>query len=324
MPRAPLVNIVWTRARLSRSSAISGSRTYASGCGDADVFFGSLSKTIYRGYKFDRMFPSDSPSPDELLQLDHLAMVSLKTQMVPHKVQDRVVRLLRDFGQKRPLERYGRFMMKKIRSRTSSEVPRVSPSMFLPDEDDHENEHGAIAKLRRNPAFKDLFAHADISSLADSTMSRLAIANKEDRRHKLYQMFWSPEAALTYVPHRYPAVWAANLRVMREVSFRAPDFQPTRVLDYGAGPAPSLAVAEQLWPKSLEHVVGVEPSENMTQVGQYLTDGIGLPPVKWQRTLYDNDEKYDLVVASYVQMEVLTWTEDTFRRSEGSHPATHW
>lgn len=31
----------------------------------------------------------------------------------------------------------------------------------------------------------------------------------EDRRHVLYQMFWSPEAALTYVAHRYPATWDA-------------------------------------------------------------------------------------------------------------------
>ena len=58
--------------------------------------------------------------------------------------------MLRDFGQKKDLERYGRYLLKRQRSRTSTEVPGVLPSAFLPESDDG----GPLAKMRKNPAFK--------------------------------------------------------------------------------------------------------------------------------------------------------------------------
>lgn len=167
------------------------SDTGSSGLTDASLVFGKLSKTIHRGFKFDRMFPSDDLDPNALLELDQLALVSMKTQDAPRSVMEKIVRLLRDFGQKKDLERYGRYLLKRQRSRTSTEVPGVLPSAFLPEDRD---DNGPLAKMRKNPAFKDLFEHAGVSSMDDSTMRRLAMAHKEDRRHVLYQMFWSPEA----------------------------------------------------------------------------------------------------------------------------------
>jgi len=250
------------------------------------------------------MFLSDANDPQAVLELDQAAMMSMKTQDVPFVIQEKIVKLLRDFGQKKDLERYGRYLRKKTRSRTSTEVPRLLPSYFLPEQDDPDA--GPIGKLRKNPAFKDLFAHTDVTSLDDSTLSRLGIANLEDRRNKLFQMFWSPEAALTYLAHRYPATWASNFRVLHELARRAPDFRPRKILDYGAGPAPGLAAAQEVWPNLLIQATAVEPSDHMTQLGKYLTEGLKLPTVHWQRCLYDSDveDRYDLIIASYVQMEV--------------------
>jgi len=264
--------------------------------------FAHLSRTIHRGFKFDRIFVTDGPDPQSILNLDQMALCSLKTLDLPAQIEDKVIKLLRDFGQKKGLERYGKYMNKKIRTRTSAEVPRMLPSLFLP-EHDHQDD-GPIGRLKRNPAFKDLFEHADVTSLSDSTLGRLAIANMEDRRNKLFQMFWSPEAALTYVAHRYAATWVSNFRVMHELARRAPDFRPSRVLDYGAGPAPSLAAAQEVWHDCFEFAAAIEPSEHMTQIGKYLTEGLRLPPVEWQRCLYDATDKYDFIIASYVQMEV--------------------
>ncbi|CAJ1388237.1 unnamed protein product [Effrenium voratum] len=272
------------------------------GVKDAGVVFASLSKSIYRGFKFDRMFPSDDLDPQAVKELEQLALMSLKTQDAPRQVMEKIVRLLRDFGQKKDLQRYGRYLLKRQRSRTSTEVPQVLPSEFLP-ESDHDN--GPLAQMRKNPAFKDLFDHAGVRNLNDSTMRRLAIAHKEDRRHVLYQMFWSPEAALTYLAHRYPATWAVNFRVLFELARRAPDFQPKRVMDYGAGPCPSLAAVQEIWPNVMEYVTAVEPSEHMTQLGKYLMTDLEMPPIHWQRSLYDStDEGLDLILLSYVQMEV--------------------
>lgn len=274
----------------------------AAGVADAEVAFGNLSKRIHRGFKFDRVFPSDGMSPTAMMELDHIALASLKTQGVPRPITEKIARLLTEFGQKKDLERYGRFMQKKVRSRTSSETPRVLISVFLPEHEDEDQ--GPLAKLRKNPAFRDLFANIGASSLGDSAMKRLAVANMEERRHKLFHMFWSPEAALTYVAHRYPATWACNFRVLHELARRAPDFRPRRMLDYGAGPAPSLAAAQEVWSGGFEAAVAIEPSEIMTQVGQYLLTDSALPPVSWRRCLYDEGEKFDLITASFVQMEV--------------------
>lgn len=264
-------------------------------------FFGMLSKTIHRGYKFDRMFISDGLDPQDVLALDQMALMSMKTQDLPWVLHDKIVMVLRDFGQKRDLERYGRYLRKKVRSRTSTEVPRLLPSTFLPEDLDG----GPIEKLRRNPAFKDLFQHAGLDALDDTSLRHLAIANAEDRRNRLFQMYWSPEAALTYVAHRFAGSWAGSYRVLHELSRRAPDFRPRRVLDYGAGPSPSLAAVQELWPDLVTLAVAVEPSEHMTQLGKYIMEGLKLPPVQWHRCLYDStDDRFDLVIASHVQMEV--------------------
>lgn len=288
--------------KFSFSALLGSSRRGSSGVTDAKLIFGKLSKTIHRGFKFDRMFPSDDLDPNALLELDQLALVSMKTQDAPRSVMEKVVRLLRDFGQKQDLQRYGRYLLKRQRSRTSTEIPSVLPSAFLP-EDDRDN--GPLAKMRKNPAFKDLFDHAGVNNMDDSSMRRLAVAHKEDRRHVLYQMFWSPEAALTYLAHRYPATWAANFRVLYELARRAPEFQPRRVMDYGAGPAPGLTAVQEIWPGIMEYATAIEPSEHMTQLGKYLTTDLEMPAIHWQRCLYDSiEEPLDLIIASYVQMEV--------------------
>eukprot|EP00929_Paragymnodinium_shiwhaense_P088140 TRINITY_DN48353_c0_g1_i1.p1 TRINITY_DN48353_c0_g1~~TRINITY_DN48353_c0_g1_i1.p1 ORF type:complete len:610 (+),score=112.78 TRINITY_DN48353_c0_g1_i1:50-1831(+) len=270
---------------------------------DPAMAFGNLSSKLHRGYKFDRMFQSaQSGQPEEVQELDSVAMMSLKTQEVPRILMEKVAKLLKDFGRKKDLERYGKYLHKKTRSRTSAEPPRLLSSMFLPEQDD--DVKSPIAKLKKNPAFKDLFDHAGATSLDDATLRRLSVAYSEERRHKLFQMFWSPEAALTYLAHKYPAVWASNYRVLQEVARRAPDFRPRRVLDYGAGPAPSLAVAAEVWKGGFEVAAAVEPSENMSQMGAFLLTDLDLPEVHWRRALYDEGDKFDLIIASFVQMEV--------------------
>ena len=46
-------------------------------------------------------------------------------------------------------------------------------------------------------------------------------------------MWWSPEAAIAYLAHKYPNNYSVNFRVLYEIKKRCPDFQPTSMLDYG-------------------------------------------------------------------------------------------
>lgn len=65
-----------------------------------------------------------------------------------------------------------------------------------------------------------------------------------------------------------------------------------------------MAAAVEVWPGAFARAVAVEPSENMAQLGKFLTADMAIASIQWQRCLYDDADKYDLIVASYVQMEV--------------------
>ena len=69
-----------------------------------------------------------------LLALDQVAMVSMKTQIMPKPIIEKIVNLLRDFGQKKNLERHGKYMMKRVRSRTSAEASCSVVQSCIPSE----------------------------------------------------------------------------------------------------------------------------------------------------------------------------------------------
>merc|ERR1719242_362941 len=50
---------------------------------DPRAVFGGLSKSIHRGFKFDRIMKSDGLDPENVMELDQMALMSLKTQDVP-------------------------------------------------------------------------------------------------------------------------------------------------------------------------------------------------------------------------------------------------
>lgn len=287
------------------------------------------------------MTPEEYVQADPDSQLERQSSTSITVLKTPHHFLDKVFRLTKDFGHKKDLQRYGRFVMQIIRSRTSAEIPKYLPSRFLPDDDVGRNRidriiqdpiyqaslageeeivfdedgnpmeggHGGVDKGRRQKVVKTM-----------ENLARLAKAHAEDTRHKLYQMFWSPEAALAYVAHRFPGAYASNFRVMHELKVRCGDFQPKSMLDYGCGPGPSIAAASELW-TGFERVVGIDPSKHMAQLAQYLladfveqqrarNPAMASTPatVQWQSSLYEQPtgpgHGFDLITVSYVQMEI--------------------
>jgi len=252
-----------------------------------------LSKSLYRGFKFDRVGAPNEKTPENEAERDALAMTSMKTTDIPPEICNKIIRLLKDYGHKKDIERYGRFVSQKIRSRTSVEIPKVLSSSFLPEQEGLSE----VERLQNHPAYQG-------AELAETSyVKRLAHAHAEDSRHKLYQMFWSPHSALAYLAHRYTSTFASCFRIMYELHKRCPDFHPKRVLDYGAGPAPGLAAAKEFWGDDIESMMAVEPSAHMSQLGQYLTMDFS-PEVEWQTQLYEVEQAYDLIIMSYVQVEI--------------------
>jgi ribosomal protein RSM22 (predicted rRNA methylase) len=247
--------------------------------------------------------------PSKVVELDYMSMCGLKTSELPEPIQVKVFQLLEQFGYKGDLERFGKYMVARYRSRACAESPQVLPSVVIPERSMKHNKT-PLERLLGSQGFADLrgampelFTDEAVAGL-NSSFSQSSISSAEDDRHKIYQMFYSPGTAVTYLAHRFPSTYASNFRVLMEVFKRIPDFNPTRILDYGSGPGASTLATFQIWQaEELRKVVCVEPSLNMQQVGKYLLAD-SKAEISWQLGLYGVSGQFDLITVSYVLMEI--------------------
>ncbi|GER31661.1 transcription factor jumonji (jmjC)domain-containing protein [Striga asiatica] len=123
---------------------------------------------------------------------------------------------------------------------------------------------------------------------------------------------YQEEQAVAYVAARMPAVYSALYRVLNEVRRRVPDFNPAKVLDFGAGTGSALWAIMEVWPGSLEHINLVEPSQSMQRAGQSLVKDIEKMPIiqsydsiqSLTKHINKSGRRHDLVIASYVLGEI--------------------
>ncbi|CAL5196393.1 unnamed protein product [Lathyrus oleraceus] len=120
------------------------------------------------------------------------------------------------------------------------------------------------------------------------------------------------DETIAYVASRMPAVYSACYRVLKEVRRRLPGFSPTKVLDFGAGTGSAFWALREVWPKSLEKVNLIEPSQSMQRAGQSLIQGLkNLPLIHsydsiqaLSKSIGKSERGHDLVIASYVLGEI--------------------
>jgi ribosomal protein RSM22 (predicted rRNA methylase) len=272
-------------------------------------FKARLSKSLPRERQYDPLSRAPPVHPEDVVELDYMSMCGLKTSELPESIQEKVFVLLDQFGFKGDLERFGKYMVARFRSRACTETPKVLPSVLVPQK---------TLKVTKTP-LERLFASKGFADLRGAMpelfetekevsaedYAQLSISNAEDSKHKVYQMFYSPGTSVTYLAHRFPSTFATNFRVLMEIFKRVPDFNPRRILDYGAGPGVSSLAVLQVWKDSKDKTVTcVEPSLNMQRVGKYLLSDCEAQ-VDWQTTLYGMGmDKYDLITVSYVLMEI--------------------
>ncbi|XP_042409090.1 methyltransferase-like protein 17, mitochondrial [Zingiber officinale] len=123
---------------------------------------------------------------------------------------------------------------------------------------------------------------------------------------------YSEDETVAYVASRMPAIYSACHRVLREVRRRVPEFSPSKVLDFGAGPGSALWAMREVWPRSLDRVNLVEPSKSMQRAAQSLLQDLkGLPVIHsydsiqaLNRSLDKHDRRHDLVISSYALGEI--------------------
>ncbi|KAL1346542.1 hypothetical protein HN51_020171 [Arachis hypogaea] len=120
------------------------------------------------------------------------------------------------------------------------------------------------------------------------------------------------DETVAYVASRMPAVYSACYRVLKEVRKRLPGFSPAKVLDFGAGTGSAFWALQEVWPKSMQKVNLIEPSQSMQRAGRSLIQGLkNLPLIHsydsiqaLSKSIGKSERGHDLVIASYVLGEI--------------------
>ncbi|KAL5552448.1 hypothetical protein UlMin_002624 [Ulmus minor] len=130
-------------------------------------------------------------------------------------------------------------------------------------------------------------------------------------------LMYRDDETIAYVASRMPAVFSACHRVLKEVRRRLPGFSPATVLDFGAGTGSAFWALREVWPRSLEKVNLVEPSQSMQRAGRSLIQGLkNLPLIHsyesieaLTKNIKKSERKHDLVIASYVLGEIPSFKD---------------
>jgi ribosomal protein RSM22 (predicted rRNA methylase) len=88
-------------------------------------------------------------------------------------------------------------------------------------------------------------------------------------------------ATRAYLAARLPATYAAVRASLAALAQARPDFQPTSLLDIGAGPGTMLWAAHDLWPE-LANATLIEASEPVRRIGATLATELDGPTVEWR------------------------------------------
>jgi ribosomal protein RSM22 (predicted rRNA methylase) len=118
----------------------------------------------------------------------------------------------------------------------------------------------------------------------------------------------TPLHRAAYVITRFPATYAAATSVLGEIKQRMPDFEPTSVLDLGAGPGTATWAAAGIFP-FLQRATLLEQSAEFIATGRQVVKSAGADPVahmEWVRGDLRKAvlEPHDLAVISYALGEL--------------------
>ncbi|MER8658020.1 small ribosomal subunit Rsm22 family protein [Mesorhizobium sp. M0847] len=143
---------------------------------------------------------------------------------------------------------------------------------------------------------------AVLRQAAKTLSDRYRAELRDGRLHMAEEM-----AVKAYLATRLPATYAVVRAGLDELAYARPDFQPTSLLDVGAGPGTVLWATTDLWP-DLEEAVLVEASAAVRKVGQSLALDTIATRMDWRAgdvTIDLADLKpADLVTCAYVLDEI--------------------
>ncbi|GLD94423.1 hypothetical protein PINS_up003034 [Pythium insidiosum] len=139
-------------------------------------------------------------------------------------------------------------------------------------------------------------------------MHKRAIGWTMERDEQFPPLLYGPGETMAYLAQDVEATYACAHQVFSQLQTRRPDFAPTSVLDFGAGPGTASWVAREFFGDSLERFRVLEPSQSMVDAAEHLLDGF--PGLSVRRSLSEmkreiqNGLQFDLVVVNFVLSEI--------------------
>jgi hypothetical protein len=104
-------------------------------------------------------------------------------------------------------------------------------------------------------------------------------------------IIYDQNMALAYLQKKVPHTFGVGCRILTEVKFRLPNFQPKTFLDFGAGLGSGCWAFKDIF-QNYEKIVAVEPSAAMRKLGKFLTEDI--QNIVWFDTLARIVNSHDL------------------------------
>ncbi|GAB4834618.1 hypothetical protein Ancab_032881 [Ancistrocladus abbreviatus] len=185
---------------------------------------------------------------------------------------------------------------------------------------EHEMAHMKRKVLRLSESFSEI---KDMNRLLTTSTSKELVddplkSTEQSKRWKIKSSYgdigltYRDDETIAYVASRMPAVYSSCYRVFSEIRRRVPDFSPASVLDFGSGTGSAFWALREMWPKSIEKVNLIEPSQAMQRASQSLIQDIkDLPLIHsyssiqaLAQNISKSEREHDLVVASYVLGEI--------------------
>jgi ribosomal protein RSM22 (predicted rRNA methylase) len=137
----------------------------------------------------------------------------------------------------------------------------------------------------------------DLAAAADALSKRYRAELRDGRLHVADDL-----AARAYLAARLPATYAAVRAVLNAVATVRPEFSPSNLLDFGAGPGTVLWAVRDEWPE-LAAATMVEASASMRKFGAEFAPQSGAAEIDWRSDVPGAGAR-DLVTLAYVLDEM--------------------
>nr|CCA19192.1 conserved hypothetical protein [Albugo laibachii Nc14] len=119
---------------------------------------------------------------------------------------------------------------------------------------------------------------------------------------------YGPSETLAYLAYEIDANYATLYNAFRQLRNKDQDFQPSTMIDFGAGPGTASWVAKEFFNDSIQKYQIVEPSQAMTDAAQVLMEDFNGFSIRRSldelRSEVLLNIKYDFIVMNYVLSEV--------------------